>query len=145
MSNALSDYNKNRSSNVLRRNLYSDLPINFKDVHPNLKDILPLRDIDAVKQSVISLILTNQGERPFQPDIGSNITRLLFEPADVFTASAIQREIHAVLKRFEPRVTNIVVQVFDNSDRNAYDITIGFQIIFSEEPQEVNFYLERLR
>jgi phage baseplate assembly protein W len=145
MSNNLSDYNKNRSSNVLRRNLYTDLPINFKSVHPNLKDIIALKDIDAVKQSVKNLIVTNHGERPFQPEIGSNITRLLFEPADVFTASAIKTEILAVLQRFEPRVTDITVQVFDNSDRNAYNITIGFRVIFAESDQEVNFYLQRLR
>ena len=145
MSNILSDYNNGRSSNVLRRDLYTDLPINFKGVHPNLKDIIALKDIDAVKQSVKNLILTNHGERPFQPEIGSNITRLLFEPADTFTASAISREVKAVLKRFEPRVTNITVQVFDNSDRNAYSITIGFTVVFSDEAQEVNFYLQRLR
>ena len=54
-------------------------------------------------------------------------------------------EIFAVLKRFEPRVTDITVQVFDNSDRNAYNITIGFRVIFAEGEQEVNFYLQRLR
>jgi phage baseplate assembly protein W len=145
MSNILSDYNNGRSSNVLRRELYTDLPINFKGVHPNLKDIIALKDIDAVKQSVKNLILTNHGERPFQPQIGSNITRLLFEPADAFTASGIQREIYSVLTRFEPRVSNITVQVFDNSDRNAYSITIGFTVVFSDEAQEVNFYLQRLR
>jgi phage baseplate assembly protein W len=145
MSNNLSDYNKTRSSNVLRQNLYTDLPINFKSVHPNLKDIIALKDLDAVKQSVKNLILTNHGERPFQPDIGSNITGLLFEPADTFTANAIRMEIFAVLKRFEPRVTDITVQVFDNSDRNAYNITIGFRVIFAEGEQEVNFYLQRLR
>jgi phage baseplate assembly protein W len=144
MSNTLSDYNKERSSNVLKRDLYSDLPLGLQ-VHPNLKDVIALKDIDAVKQSVRNLILTNQGERPFQPAIGSNITALLFEPADTFTAVAIQKEVLAVLKKYEPRVTNIDVQVFDNSDRNAYQITIAFKIIFSDTPQEINFYLQRLR
>lgn len=144
MSNALSDYNKTRSSNVLRRDLYTDLPLGLQ-VHPNLKDVRPLRDIDAVKQSIRNLILTNYGERPFQPAIGSNITALLFEPADTLTAIAIEKEVLAVLKRYEPRVTNVTVQVFDHSDRNAYHITIGFKITFSEEEQETSFYLQRLR
>ncbi len=144
MSNTLSDYNKERSSNVLKRDLYSDLPLGLQ-VHPNLEDVIALKDMDAVKQSVRNLILTNQGERPFQPAIGSNITALLFEPADTFTAVAIKKEVLAVLKRYEPRVTNITVQVLDNSDRNAYHITIGFKIIFSDIPQEINLYLQRLR
>lgn len=144
MSNILSDYNKERSSNVLKRNLYSDLPLGVQ-IHPNLKDVIALKDIDAVKQAVRNLILTNQGERPFQPEIGSNITALLFEPADTFTAVAIQKEALRVLKKFEPRITNINVQVFDNSDRNAYQITVSFKIIFSDTQEEINFYLERLR
>ena len=81
----------------------------------------------------------------FVSNFGSNITALLFEPADTLTAIAIEKEVLAVLKRYEPRVTNITVQVFDNSDRNAYNITIGFKIIFSEEEQETTFYLQRLR
>ncbi len=144
MSNVLSDYNKQRPSNVLKRNLYADLPLGVQ-VHPNLKDVIALKDIDAVKQAVRNLILTNQGERPFQPEIGSNITALLFEPADTFTAVAIQKEALRVLKKFEPRITNINVQVFDNSDRNAYQVTISFRIIFSDTQEEINFYLERLR
>jgi len=145
MGNRLSDYNTGRSSNIQKKSLYTDLPLSFKDVHPNLKDLTALRDIGAVKQSVKNLILTNHNERPFQPDIGSNITGLLFEPADVFTANAIKMEVLAVLARYEPRVADVTVQIFDNSDRNAYQITIGFKIIYSEDPQEIDFYLQRLR
>ena len=145
MGGRLSDYNKGRSSNVEKKNLYTDLPVYFKDVHPNLKDITSLKDLDAVKQSVKNLIITNHKERPFQHDIGSNITGLLFEPADMFTANAIKMEILTVLKRYEPRVRDVAVQVFDNSDRNAYEITIGFKVVFSDDPQEIDFHLQRLR
>jgi len=92
MSSALSDYNKTKSSRLSRRNSYSDLDLNFR-LHPNTSDIKPLTDLDAVKNSVTNLLLTNFGDRPFQPQVGSNITALLFEPADEFTAQSLKIEI----------------------------------------------------
>tara|TARA_R110000744_G_scaffold147946_1_gene260974 strand:- start:1304 stop:1663 length:360 start_codon:yes stop_codon:yes gene_type:complete len=117
----------------------------FKTVHPGTKDISSVKDLNAVKQAVKNLVLTNYDERPFHPEIGSNVTALLFEPADNFTAMAIKEEILRVLWDFEPRTTNHTVEITDNSDRNAYEITIGFNVIFSPQREEINFYLQRLR
>jgi hypothetical protein len=75
---------------------YADLNMAFLQ-HPVLKDITPLKDIDAVKQSVKNLVMTNFYERPFRPDIGSGVTGLLFEPADSFTGMALRDEIKEVL------------------------------------------------
>jgi phage baseplate assembly protein W len=111
----------------------------------NTNDINPLRDIDAVKQAVKNLVLTNLFERPFHPEIGGNVTSKLFEPADKFTAIEIRDEIREVLKIFEPRVTGVRVQVFDNSDANAYVVNIGFTVINLQLETEVSFNLQRLR
>ena len=143
MSTALSDINP--AEGKVAQTLYRDFPMFFNGVHPILKDISGVKDLDAVKHAVKNLILTNFYERPFHPEIGSNITALLFEPADNFTAKAIEEDVLAVLKRFEPRTTNHTVEVTDNSERNAYEITIGFNVIFSPKREEINFYLQRLR
>lgn len=143
MSKALSDINP--AQGKVAQTLYRDFPMFFSGVHPILKDISGIKDLEAVKHAVKNLILTNFYERPFHPEIGSNITALLFEPADNFTAKAIEEDILAVLKRFEPRTTNHTVEVTDNSERNAYEITIGFNVIFSPKREEINFYLQRLR
>ena len=39
------------------------------------------------------MILTNHFEKPFQPEVGSNIRRLLFENVDSIMAAQIEREI----------------------------------------------------
>ena len=146
MSNAQSDYTTvEKPDRVALRNLYTDLPLFFTDVHPNTEDLSVLKDLLAVKQAVKNLILTNFNERPFHPEIGSNVTALLFEPADNFTSNAIKEEILYVLKKYEPRTNGHSVEVFDNSERNAYEITIGFNVIFSPKREEINFYLQRLR
>tara|TARA_R110000772_G_scaffold202490_5_gene312813 strand:+ start:1786 stop:2232 length:447 start_codon:yes stop_codon:yes gene_type:complete len=147
---AIVDYNKETNTQAIGASIvstssrYSDLNLSFI-INGNTKDINPLRDIDAVKQSVKNLVLTNFFERPFHPEIGGNVTSKLFEPADRFTAIAIRDEIREVLKIYEPRVTGVNVQVFDNSDENSYMVNIGFTVINLQKETEVSFNLQRLR
>ena len=139
---ALSD--KSNSTNVAITRTYRDIPLSFQK-HPGTGDVRPLKDIDAVKQSVKNLILTNFGDRPFQFDIGSNVTSLLFEPASGFTAQAIKTEILECLRTKEPRVNGVTVRVTDNSDRNAYVINLAYNVISLNLEVESSFYLRRLR
>jgi phage baseplate assembly protein W len=133
-----------QSSRTSSPAVYSDIPLDLK-IHPNLYDVRPLKDTRAVQQSVKNLVLSNFTDRPFQPYLGSNVTALLFEPADVGTAIALKEEIIRVLTDHEPRIANVTVQVFDNSDRNAYKINIGYTIVISDTNDNTEFYLERLR
>ena len=132
------------SINVTMPTTYRDLPIAF-NVHPGTKDIKPISDIQAVKQAVKNLILTNIGERPFNPKIGSNVSKQLFEPAGPFTAQSIKMEILECLKRNEPRINGVGVRVFDNSDRNAYDVLLTYNIVSLRTQVETQFFLQRLR
>jgi phage baseplate assembly protein W len=142
----LSDLNVTgrKAAVVSKRKQYADLDLSLT-LHPIFNDIIPLVDIDAVKAAVKNLVLTNFNERPFQPTIGSNLRALLFEPGDIFTIIAIKNGIRDVLKRFEPRVDRVKIQVQDNSDENRYDITVGFRVITLDQPVDLTFYLVRIR
>lgn len=144
MSTAISDYNQNRSSNVARNNLYSDLDLAL-GIHPVKKDITPLSDLQAVRNSVKNLILTNFGDRPFQSKLGSNVTALLFEPADQFTAIQMKKEIDRLLREHEPRINQVRVQILDDVDANAYRVSIEFNVITQNNRTEVELGLQRLR
>ena len=141
---AIDDYNNTISSNVSKSKVYSDLNLGLP-IHPIKKDITPLRDIDAVKQSVKNLVLTNFFERPFHAEIGGNVAGKLFENADVFTAVAIRDEIKSVIETYEPRVNQVVIEVYDNLDNNSYLVNIGFNIIYLQQNTEISFNLQRLR
>lgn len=144
MAGGLSDYNDSKASNIALKNVYADIPLAFKE-HPVKKDIIPLKDIDAVKQSLKNLILTNQGERPFQARIGGNVTRYLFEPVTPLTAFSLQEEIIRTIANNEPRVRSTIVQVSADIDNNSFNVTISFNVEFSPNREEVSFALERLR
>lgn len=144
MSIATSNYSKQRSSNVAASALYSDLDLNL-NLHPVKMDISPVTDIRAVRNSVKNLVLTNFGERPFQPKLGSNVTALLFEQADQFTAIMMKKEIYRLLEDHEPRINATRVEILDDADANAYRVSIEFNVIKINAQAEVEFALQRLR
>jgi phage baseplate assembly protein W len=126
------------------QNRYTDLDLKFTK-HPIKKDIVLSVDDQAVIRSVRNLILTNHFERPFHPEVGSNVTKLLFEPITPLTANYLQREIEDTIKNFEPRVKlqQVVVQV--NPDNNSYQAIISFFINNQVQPITTNLVLQRLR
>lgn len=123
---------------------YRDLDLNFTK-HPVRKDVNKNVDEMAVINSVKNLILTNHYERPFQPDIGSNVNKLLFENMDNITASAIEREVEQTIINFEPRVKLSYVKVSPDFDNNKFSVGMEFYIINRTDPITIQFFLERTR
>lgn len=123
---------------------YSDFTTQFFQ-HPVSNDLARITDFEAVKRSIKNLILTDKYERLLDPGIGSNINRLLFDPADGSTTIMLQDYITEVIKNYEPRAKLEDVQVIPDYDRNAYYITIYFSVIFSEQIQSVEVFLQRAR
>jgi hypothetical protein len=125
-------------------NRYRDLNLSFI-ANPVRKDISTLSDADAVKRSVVNLVLTKHYERPFHPEIGCNVTALLFENVSSITALSIRRSVEDVIQNFEPRVQLQSVAVNVNPDANGYDVTITFFVLNVRDLVTVDFFLERLR
>ena len=143
-------YTKNLSdktgvvSTTARSKPYSDLNLKLT-LHPVRKDIMSLKDDAAIKNSVKNLLLTNFFERPFQPDLGANLRALLFEPADVITRVALRDAIKNVLNEREPRISDVAVLVENEDAKNAYRVTVGFNIKQIEKTETVEIILKRLR
>lgn len=129
---------------VARDSLYSDLDL-LLIPNPVTGDINPIKDTEAIRKSVINLILTNFYERPFQPEIGCGVRSLLFEPADPITISDLEDAAKEVLENFEPRVRVLNISAIDDPDNNSYTMTIEFQIVSTEQVVEATTILERLR
>jgi phage baseplate assembly protein W len=135
-----------RSDRVLRqdRDLFSDFLTDL-DAHPVTKQLARVTDVDSVAQSIRQLVLTNLGERPFQPNLGSDVKASLFEPADQITATRIVESVRNVVEYSEPRAQLIDVEVTLGPNDNAMVVTIIFSIINSREPQRLDILLKRVR
>lgn len=124
--------------------LYQD-PLTTTFFNSDTKDIQLATDEDAVKQSIINILLTNRGERLFNSSFGSDINRLLFENATPQTSAALLELIKLTIENFEPRADLLDVVVSPLPDNNAYSITVVFGIINKTEPITLEFLLNRVR
>lgn len=124
--------------------IFRDLDLNFT-IHPVKLDVNTHKDEFAIINSVKNLILTNYYERLFQPQIGSGLRGLLFEPIDSLVAASIEREIVETINNFEPRASVSSVAAVPSPDENRYDIRLEFFIINDPNPITINFFLERIR
>lgn len=129
-------------TNVSRQ--FKDLDLRFTK-HPLKKDVSKNLDQVAVIYAIKNLILTNHYEKPFNPDYGSNVRKLLFETIDIITANALEREIEQTIINFEPRVSILGISVFPDVDANGFRVDLQFSIINQTEAVSVSFLLERTR
>ena len=124
---------------------FKDISLSFKP-HPVTNDLQILKNADAIRRSVRNIVQTIPTERFFNPLLGSEVQRSLFEFVDFGTASTIRQQISIALDNFEPRVENVDVLVDPNNDSNSFDITVIFDIVGQEFPtQEYSFILEATR
>jgi phage baseplate assembly protein W len=123
---------------------YKDLDLNFI-VHPVKKDINKNVNEMAVINSIKNIVLTNRFEKPFDPDFGSDVRRLLFENLDTITASVQEREIETCITNYEPRVILNGVSVSPDFENNSFKVDMQFSIENTSEPVTISFLLERLR
>jgi phage baseplate assembly protein W len=124
---------------------FKDLSITFKK-HPVSDDLVVVKDKAAIVQAITALLLTNKGERPFQPDLGCDIRRSLFEPLDYATSGLIRSQILDVLGKYEPRIEVEDIRVSPDEQNNGYDVELYFAIVGrNDEVIATEFFLERTR
>ena len=124
---------------------FLDLSASWQN-NPLSNDLITLKNENAIARSVRNLILTTQGERPFQPVLGSNVNNLLFENMDKLTAAALKDEIRNTIENYEPRVEIEEIIVDPNFDNNEFNVTIQYYIVGIDVPeQELSFVLESTR
>lgn len=124
--------------------IFSDLDLNFTP-HPVTGDVVRKYDEEAIKQSVRDLVLTQNYERKFHPEIGSQLRGLLFEPVTPMLNLLIKRAIIDTITNFEPRVELIDVVVNFSADNNLVYTTVEFKIVNTTKPIVVELVLERTR
>ncbi len=124
---------------------FKDLSITFKK-HPVSDDLVTVKDNAAIIQAITALLLTNKGERLFQPELGSDLRSLLFQPLDYGAAALIRGKIRDCITKYEPRV--FVNDIICNPDmeNDGYNVELYYTIIGRDDrPIATEFFLERTR
>lgn len=124
---------------------FKDISLSFEP-HPVTKDLPVITDARAIIRAIRNLVETIVTERFFNSTLGSNVRKSLFDFVDYATASVIQQQIVEVISNYEPRVTDLIVQVNPKPDSNEFEITVTFRIIGQDIPvQPFSFILEATR
>ena len=123
---------------------FTDFDLSFA-ANPVTKDILFSNNESAVKQSIRNLIQTINYEKKFHPEIGCQITGLLFENFDPKMSSIMKRTIEDTINNFEPRATVLKVDLIDNSDSNELQVTVQFKMRNVTDPLTISTTLQRAR
>ena len=106
---------------------YKDLSFTFK-INPLKKDLVLLKDENAIKRALLNLFSYRKGEKFFNSSFGSGIPDLLFEPFDFATAGSIKTEVENVISTYEPGVNVLSVDIDLNYEYNSYDIQVAYTI-----------------
>jgi phage baseplate assembly protein W len=131
-------------SPTTKQEYFTDFLDNF-DSHPVTNALAKVVNENSIKQSIRNLILTDLGERLFQPTIGSNIKHALFEPNDIVTAENITSFVKSTITQNEPRAVLLSVNVYPNPDQYTFNVNIIFSIINNNTPIQLNVILKRVR
>jgi len=128
----------------VKNQIYSDFLTGFNR-HPVSGDITRFVDEQAVIRAIKNLLLTNRGERPYQPKIGSNIRKMLFEPMGSAAAQEIASLAKETIDMHEPRAKILNIQAIPDEENNLYILAITIIIINKQDPVTFNVNLQRVR
>ena len=124
----------------------------FKDIsatfqtNPLNDDLIAIKNETAIARSIRNIVFTLPGEKFFDEDFGSDVSRLLFENMTDLTANTLKNQISESISNFEPRVRLIRVTTNPNFDNNEYNVTIQYQIIGIDVPaQQLDVVLQPTR
>lgn len=124
---------------------FKDLSMTFQ-ANPINYDLIALKNETAIARSIRNLVLTYPGERFFNENLGSKVSRSLFENFDEISASIIKDEIENSIRNYEPRVELVSVTVTPNYDNNEFNTTINYRIVGIDVlPQQLSFALQPTR
>ena len=142
----MASYDAGTLTNQSKRSarIYKDLNLDFQQ-NSATKDIQKMLDVEAVKRSVRNLINTNHYEKPFRPQVGSNLRAMLFENISPQMNHAISKEIDLLITNYEPRCRLVEVNSQPKLDRNGYSVQITFYVQNHPNQVVVESFLERLR
>ena len=142
----MASYDAGTLTNQSKRSarIYKDLNLDFQQ-NSATKDIQKLLDVESVKRSVRNLINLNYYEKPFHPEIGSNLRGLLFENITPQISHYMGKQIELLIKNYEPRCKMVEVVNKPNIERNGYSVSVSFYVVNTPTPIQVETFLERLR
>jgi len=123
---------------------YRDLDFDFIS-NPVTGDVATVGDINSVKRGISDVLLTENRERLFNPELGSGVKNLLFEPMTDLTIERLENEITAAITAWEDRAQLLEIGIKSEPEYNRYRVAVIFRLVNQIEDQTLELFLTRER
>ena len=123
---------------------FKDIDLDFT-ANPVTGDVVTVKDSVSIKRGIKTVLLTEEGERLMQPELGSGIRNMLFEQMTDLNAQRLETEIVSAIEAWEARARIIAIVVTPEEEYNRYRVAVTFRIINELEEQELELFLQRER
>jgi phage baseplate assembly protein W len=123
---------------------YRDIDMDFI-ANPVTGDVAAVADTNSVKRGISNILMTENRERLFNPELGSGIKNLLFEPMTDLTIERLEGEITSAISAWEDRAELLEIGIVAEPDNNRYRVAVVFRIINQIEEQTLELFLQRER
>lgn len=125
-------------------NEYQDLDFDFTP-NPITGDVAKVKNVTSVKRGIHNILMTENSERLFQPEVGSGLKNLLFEQMSDLTAQLLEDEVRSAIDAWENRAQIISIEVFPEEEYNRYRVAVIFRIVNNPDEQQTEVLLSRER
>lgn len=126
-----------------QRTYFADFKTDFDLI--NYRDLQLTENEQDILQALHNLVMTNFGERLYNPNYGCDIRSLLFENITPHVESLVKDKIKTAIDNFEPRAKVVEIIAEGAPDENSLYISITFSVINKQEPITLEFVLTRIR
>ncbi|UPW39460.1 baseplate wedge subunit [Escherichia phage vB_EcoM_ESCO47] len=112
----------------------------YSDIDPEMrmdwnKDVARSLGLRSIKNSLLGIVTTRKGSRPFDPEFGCDLVDELFENMTPLTADTIERNIQAAVRNYEPRIDKLSVSVTPVYDDYTVIVEIRFSVV--DNPDDI--------
>lgn len=113
----------------------------YTDVSPEMtmawnRDVSKAVGTRAVKNSLLGIITSRKGSKPFDPEFGCDMSDQLFENLSPLTANTLEKSITAAVRAYEPRIVRLSVSVTPQYDMNSIVVDVRFSILDNPDTLE---------
>jgi phage baseplate assembly protein W len=109
-------------------------PVLWSDIDPNFisdsqGDVKRVYNADAVKASVMNILLTRKGERVMNPEFGCGLQDFVFDALDKDFIDLVARQIKSDIRRFEDRASVDQINFVTDVDNDRVTIQLLYHVV----------------
>ena len=97
---------------------------------------------DQIQANLVNYLLTNKGERVFNPNFGADLRSLIFKNPTATSLGELQFEIESALNTFFPEIEIQEIKFDDLGNENSLTFSLTYQILTLGIEDSINILLQ---